>query len=276
MGACRWLLRLSCAACASALPPFVVLSLARSGTTWLMSLLNDHPRIRAQSEILLKSRSAAESSHVLAALEASVLKSPRKAVGFKFFEGQGAESLGAGGGGASGGAIGGWLRSQGARVVVLERQGLARFVSQIKHKQAIRNFARLEAGGQIASASEKFKCSEADCVDRARARMITLNATTVVQRLEAQFHEWDEILAWTRKYVFADVQYHTYRDLVADTACEMGRIFSFLGVGAHAANATTTLKMGGPTPRDDLRNADEVAAALVGSRWEGEVDRGGA
>ena len=30
---------------------------------------------------------------------------------------------------------------------------------------------------------------------------------------------------------------------------------------------------GGATPRADIQNADEVAAALRGTRWEGEVDR---
>lgn len=277
---------------ADALAPFVVVSLARSGTTWLMSLLNQHPRIHARSEMLLHSKTAAESEHLLAAFDVPgprphrrprphlpppkkkhqvfVRESPRKAVGFKFFDGQGGESLDA----AAPSGIAAWLRANGAKVVVLERQGLARLVSQVKHRQAIKNFDALEADGKIAAASERFKCGDAACVDRARARRVTLNASDAARRLEAQFDEWAGLLAWTRAYKFADVQYHTYRDLSRDAACEMNRIYAFLGVGAFAANGTTTtLKMGGATPRADIQNADEVAAALRGTRWEGEVDR---
>lgn len=128
--------------------------------------------------------------------------------------------------------------------------------------------------GALADRSERFKCHSAACVDRSRQRKVWVNASTVVQQLDAELADWTGILQWTRRYTFADVQYHTYRDLSRDPLCEVKRIFSFLGVRRFlVASNETTLKMGAPTPRLDIDNADEVAAALRGTRWEGEVDR---
>lgn len=59
---------------------------------------------------------------------------------------------------------------------------------------------------------------------------------------------------------------------VGPRRCAARRIFAFLGVSSYAVSVNATLKMGAATPRGDLANADDVAAALAASRWAGEVD----
>ena len=277
MGAWRGPMRLVAVAAALgrawALPPFVVLSEARSGTTWLLSLLNQHPKVRAKSEILYTAKDSAEVDAKLEAFARAAKRTPRNvATGFKFFDGEGGEHLD---GRRMDRGISAWLSRQNARVVVLERQGLARFVSAQKHSQAVRNSADILETGLIERKSENFKCETTDCVDRARKRRIWINATTVVDRLDRESDRWSSIIAWTRRYRFADVQYHAYSDLSRDPFCEMKRIFAFLGVPhlRRAEMGNTTLKMGSATPRLDIANADAVEAALRGSRWEGELDR---
>lgn len=65
----------------------------------------------------------------------------------------------------------------------------------------------------------------------------------------------------------------TYEALAADPARVMAGVFSFLGVTPFDDLDTgATVKMDAGKLRDMLSNADEVAAALVGTPYEGQVD----
>ena len=274
MRAARAVVALALVTTAQALLPFVVLSKRRSGTTWFLELLNQHPQVRAEGEILLRERTAAEA---MARLKAFMRErrdgAGGVAAGFKLLVdddgGRGWHLLA-----GDNGTLAEWLVKRRFKLLVLEREGLARLVSNRKHKNAIQNFDTLLTAGTIASKSEKFKCASADCVDRARARGVTLDASRVAGDLDSEHDDWTRLLAWVRGYAFADVQYHTYGDLSEDPVCEMKRAFSFLGVPrVRVSTNETVLKMGAATPRLDVTNAVEIEAALKGTRWDGELDR---
>ena len=44
-------------------------------------------------------------------------------------------------------------------------------------------------------------------MDRARARAVTLDASRVVRDLDREYDAWTQLLAWVRRYTFADAQY---------------------------------------------------------------------
>ena len=263
---------LASVALAEALPPFVVLSKARSGTTWFLELLRQHPQVRVEGEILFGASTSAEATARLEAFGREKRRgAAHVAVGFKLLDSQGGEALRDG---AGNGTVAAWLERRRAKLLVLEREGLARLVSMRKHEAAVRDFDALLAAGALRSKNEKYKCFSADCVDRARARAVTLDASRVVRDLDREYDAWTQLLAWVRRYTFADVQYHAYRDLSRDPKCEMTRVFSFLGVPRFRVAANeSTLKMGAAMPRLDVANAADVEAALAGTRWDGELDR---
>ena len=103
--------------------------------------------------------------------------------------------------------------------------------------------------------------------------MDCLVTTQVAARLDAQERRFARTIAWGRGLPPSRVAFYAYRDLSSSPACAARRIFAFLGVGGPLSVAVNaTLKMGSSTPRGDLANADEVALALRGGRWDGEVD----
>ena len=189
---------LASVALAEALPPFVVLSKARSGTTWFLELLRQHPQVRVEGEILLGASTSAEATARLEAFGREKRRgAAHVAVGFKLLDGQGGEALRDG---AGNGTVAAWLERRRAKLLVLEREGLARLVSMRKHEAAVRDFDALLAAGALHSKNEKYKCFSADCVDRARARAVTLDASRVVRDLDREYDAWTQLLAWVRRY----------------------------------------------------------------------------
>ena len=97
--------------------------------------MNQHPEVHVQNEILLHVKEPAEA---LARLKQFLgeRRGGEKAVanGFKLLDGQGGENLRSS---ATDSPLSSWLARHRFRVVVLEREGLARLVSQLKHSQAI-------------------------------------------------------------------------------------------------------------------------------------------
>ena len=207
MRAARAFVALALVTTAQALLPFVVLSKRRSGTTWFLELLNQHPQVRAEGEILLRERTAAEA---MARLKAFMRErrdgAGGVAAGFKLLVdddgGRGWHLLA-----GDNGTLAEWLVKRRFKLLVLEREGLARLVSMRKHDAAVRDFDALLAAGALHSKNEKYKCFSADCVDRARARAVTLDASRVVRDLDREYDAWTQLLAWVRRYTFADVQY---------------------------------------------------------------------
>ena len=153
---------LASVALAEALPPFVVLSKARSGTTWFLELLRQHPQVRVEGEILFGASTSAEATARLEAFGREKRRgAAHVAVGFKLLDGQGGEALRDG---AGNGTVAAWLERRRAKLLVLEREGLARLVSMRKHEAAVRDFDALLAAGALRSKNEKYKCFSADCV----------------------------------------------------------------------------------------------------------------
>ena len=75
------------------------------------------------------------------------------------------------------------------------------------------------------------------------------------------------------KHVGVEQRVVTYDTLARDPQSVVADLFRFLGLEPIAVNTTQTVKMGAAVMRDSLENADEVAVALRGTRYEGQVDR---
>ena len=153
-------------------------------------------------------------------------------------------------------ALARWARNASARVIVLDRDELARRVSNVRK-----------------GLTRRYECPDAACAAAARAALARVPAGDLVARLRADAAEWTAVRAWARRVdARASPLEVAYRDLAADPDATAARAFSFLRAGAAAVAANLTVKMGPPTAREGLANADEVAAALAGTRWAASLD----
>ena len=64
----------------------------------------------------------------------------------------------------------------------------------------------------------------------------------------------------------------SYEQLSKDPEGYAKKLFSFLGLEPVTVSTEQTLKMGGTRMRDSIENANEVAEALRGTPYEGQVD----
>ena len=260
---------------------FVMVSAPRSGTEWLRSMLNDHPEICCDGEPLLRLGrvTLAESAGARAAALADTLeaaaanagdaagalkpcKKRARARGFKWFDGQGGARVDAPD--ALLATLTRWVRTHRVKFIVLERQGLAKHVSdKLKHRSS-----------QLGTRAVPTHCRDAACSSRVNAQRIALRGD-VAGELDAAVASFGAYLAWARATVpFDDLLYVRYRDLAADPDREMRRVYDFLKVDrSHATNASLLVKSVTTPLADMIENWGEVKAQLEAGGWADEVMR---
>ena len=280
---------------------FVLLTEQRSGSSWLTAMLDSHPEVSASSEILLdltghqvnvaqrlglscafcltglqyphEGHEAADVVRMFLNATASSKGFHRiKAAGFKLLNGQAGLDLS---GGMFGGADGfrkgnrglteaflSFLERERAKIILLERQGIAKEVSFQLHA------ARVSRG--ISGPNGSAWCADAACVARfAGTERVKIDASSLLSRLDYDVEYWSSILNAVRKRFYARMLYVSYDDLAQYPAPQMQRILRFLGANETLSfNSGATLKMSSEKVSDQIENLDEVAAALRGTRWE--------
>lgn len=254
--------------------PFVVLSQGRSGTTWLLSMLNSHPDVHCSGEILLKAGSNKEKwSHLENALE-HMRNSKESAVGFKVMLGQrpyddiarcdvdienctsytpSQKSYA---------QFCAWLERKAVKVVALERQGLGHYTSRLQHKQ----------DRQMHRGIADYKCESAECVVSASstAAKVTIPTPTLLSVLRSSVVTWKTVLHSLRT-ANNSVLHLTYAVLLRDPVHHMQEIYSFLGVNATYTPITNgTLKMH-TSLSNSITNIGEVEKTLNGTSWLQEL-----
>ncbi|CAH0372553.1 unnamed protein product [Pelagomonas calceolata] len=257
---------------------FVVVSAPRSGTEWLRLMLAGHPRVCCDGEVLLRLGRRAQRPgglDIRRALDAfargaapeydDVLRPCRKpgarARGFKWFDGQGGASVASEN--AALGNLSAWRAAHAAKLIVLERQGLAKLVSdRLKHLSSQRGVDAVPT-----------HCRDASCAARVSAQRVTLDAGALETQLDAGVRRFSALLNWARAAAaFDDILYIAYGDLVADPERELRRAYRFLGVDeAWQANASVLTKSVSRPLAEVVANYGEVRAALLRTKWAGEV-----
>ena len=141
-----------------------------------------------------------------------------RARGFKWFDGQGGASVASEN--AALGNLSAWRAAHAAKLIVLERQGLAKLVSdRLKHLSSQRGVDAVPT-----------HCRGA-CAARVSAQRVTLDAGALETQLDAGVRRFSALLNWARAAAaFDDILYIAYGDLVADPERELRRAYRFLGV----------------------------------------------
>ena len=184
-----------------------------------------------------------------------------RARGFKWFDGQGGASVASEN--AALGNLSAWRAAHAAKLIVLERQGLAKLVSdRLKHLSSQRGVDAVPT-----------HCRDASCAARVSAQRVTLDAGALETQLDAGVRRFSALLNWARAAAaFDDILYIAYGDLVADPERELRRAYRFLGVDeAWQANASVLTKSVSRPLAEVVANYGEVRAALLRTKWAGEV-----
>ena len=249
---------------------FVIFSRARSGTTWLISMLNGHPEISCDGELLLQVKTDAALKQFYAAFDGSGRlhegtkarersKQRIGAQGFKWFHYQASIELfepyynwnldnatrARNEDRAQKWAA--WLQRNHFKVVVFEREDrLARMVSEAKHNML-----------------KDYMCSTEKCVDEHRKKKVYLKPEHLKLKLLDDEEIGTSTVGWLNKHGFNDSQVHrarcatrmrrppcvprarptpqlaprraqktflTYHQLVKDPEAQVSLLYGFLGV----------------------------------------------
>ena len=161
------------------------------------------------------------------------------------------------------GNLSAWRAAHAAKLIVLERQGLAKLVSdRLKHLSSQRGVDAVPT-----------HCRDASCAARVSAQRVTLDAGALETQLDAGVRRFSALLNWARAAAaFDDILYIAYGDLVADPERELRRAYRFLGVDeAWQANASVLTKSVSRPLAEVVANYGEVRAALLRTKWAGEV-----
>lgn len=158
-----------------------------------------------------------------------------------------------------------WLEHERARIIVLERQGLGRLVSQAVHDR------RVQAG--VAGPNGSAWCNSPECVARVTRDgsdlRVALPTARLADRLDREVVKWSALLTKLRRRFYPQMLHVSYDDLMAGTSYQMERIVTFLGANASLPiDLGATLKLTSERLGDSLVNADAVEAELRGTRWE--------
>ena len=221
---------------------------------WLMKMLDDHPEINAKGEILLESSTSVDALSIIDEFLAPKENDDIVHHAFKYFEGQGGLPFCPGEiETAEDKKFLKRVLAAKAKIVVFEREGLARLVSAIKHQE-----------------TSDWKCVDAACVAESQAHQVFVDPGTVLKKLNGVMESWNKKLACVRASVpFGRILYLNYGDLGRDTPGEMRRLFAFLGVSVdRQVNVKATLKMGHANIYDSISNANEIRNVLNGTIWE--------
>mmetsp|Transcript_2436 Transcript_2436/g.7264 ORF Transcript_2436/g.7264 Transcript_2436/m.7264 type:complete len:313 (-) Transcript_2436:78-1016(-) len=269
--------------------PFLIVSQARSGTTWLGSLLKAHPdvttpHVEVRERFLEMNETEAHAEYLRFESERRI--KPTKVHGFKWFNTEGWLTAVEGGkmkvmGNDNAGVFhelglvtsDHWFSRhvRRSKVVVLERSGLTHFVSMQKH-----------------DVTEVYKCATPKCVEEQRAVKVDLFPneskeglrTQLLEYLNGQTTEMTNVITWLRSAADpTDVLIVSYKELVEATGNALRRIFHHVGLDPglydwnYVHSQHDVLKMGDPLVRNSILRPDDVAEALQGTIWEGQVDR---
>jgi len=246
--------------------PFVLLSKQRSGSTWLMELLDSHPRIDVYAELfnasgygrprvgrnrdilywnsyvaLHPARGRMERlRRYFQYLDEEVFrKRPGKqAVGFKLMYNQAASELGALA----------YLCVRNVPVIHLIRRN---YLDAILSEEAalVRGVAHAETGAEV---------------DDLRIELDTLTLQTRLEQRESEIQQTSDFLA-AENVPCREVH---YEDLLAGPSA-LEPIQGFLGVGEREELTSNLTKLNPTSHRQLIRNYDAVQEALTGTRFAG-------
>lgn len=280
---------------------FMVVSRARSGTTWLMDMLNQHTNggeldTGAWGELLLDdgdARGPVELQNNLhgfvhgivdafaygkganwGTLEDRARFAQRPVQGFKWFNGQGGIDV------SQMNSTTDWLErpldparihanmqatwifahfleKYQIRVVKLERNDFARFVSEEKM-----NHTAISA------------CSDDRCKEKTDVR-VWINPRKARKAVTRDTLLWQRLNSFFEEHVPKNHRYHiSYTNFCSEPQKHMAIITELLGLPAFEYNTSFYKKLDSATTlRDSISNADEIAKALDGTAWEGQLDQ---
>lgn len=144
-----------------------------------------------------------------------------------------------------------WLRKHEVRIIMLERQGLAKYVSGLlKTNQTLPKH-----------------CETAACVARVGEVTVDVSVRNLLAKMKKEAKEWEEMRAWasTAGAAFLDVQFD---DLARDPVRVVSDMYAFLGAQPHETNPHLLVKSIQRPLDEIIANYAEVEAALVGTPWE--------
>jgi LPS sulfotransferase NodH len=244
---------------------FVVLTTQRSGSSWLVDLLNHHPAVAAHAELfrvadttvpdygakevprfeVVVSRGNFSTSKVLAGQRYVYLRGLERAhpgaqaVGFKLMYDQTRDHPG--------------LMS----LLVLRR---ARFIHLVRRDLlgGVLSFDRAEQRG-------RWRYHEGDPIPDASVRADT---SDLLRRLDEREREIERFRRTLRRLPSPVIEI-AYEDLSERRDDMLQRVLRFLGVAPSKTELTSSLVRSAPArDSEGLENPDEVRAALMGTRFE--------
>ena len=222
---------------------FIVLTRSRTGSNFLISLLNSHPAIEAKGELLARRKK--RSFERLIEIGLSSDDEQVKAAGFKIFYYHPVD--------ADGTEI--WntlINIPDLHVIHLKR----------------RNILRTLVSRKLADLNNVWQQTAADISPKSRTKCVSFE----VEELESGFRRtkgWEEKGGLDFKSQSIIEVY--YEDLVRDTKVICGGVYDFLGVSAW--DPTSSLVRQNPEKLADLiSNFDELKEKFSGTRWAGFFD----
>ena len=247
--------------------PFVVLTSPRSGSGWLVELLDSHPAIAAYAELFerdgigvpsfgssgvpyfrsyVRHHGRRSPALLLRARYLSSVFSRRDvaAVGFKLMAGQLGQNRG-----------------------LLPELALRRV--RVVHLVRVNTLDALVSYAQARSTGVFHPRRRDEPVPVARVR---LDPRTLLPRLEAHEHELLELRKAVDRLRLPRLDVY-YEELASDPDRVLTRILLFLGVAGHGRDLESDLVRSRMASRSDvIENVEEVRAALAGSRFAWMLD----
>lgn len=274
---------------------FVILSQARSGSTWLVNMLNSHPNVLAFGEYLSSWAGhnvdgdglVCKPQERLAKLDdinnwkecnewnyadkrkwLEAAKTGPVATGFKWFNQHGGWDLD-------------WARHQRENNCPTDGcqtcKNPSDFSSWVRDKNV--KLILLERGPSLPHFISEMKqhaiaasrCADSECAERVAKQKVRVDIAQMHRWFNHTADYWDMMKDFARRSSL-ERQFFTYDEL-CDRPQEIANdLFRFLRLEPWRVNTSQTRKAGGAVMRDSIENADEVASVLKGTVFEGQVD----
>jgi len=272
---------------------FVVLSQARSGSTWLVNMLNSHPNVLAFGEYLSSWAGnnvdgdglVCKPQERLAKLDnindwkqcsewnfadkrkwLEAAKTGPVATGFKWFNHHGGWDLDWARHQKNCPTDGcqtckepsdfsSWIHDKNVKLILLERSAsLPYFISEMKQHAFGTN-----------------RCTDPECAEKVAKQKVRVDLAQMHRWFNYTTDNWDMMKDFARRSSL-ERQFFTY-DEMCDRPQEIANdLFRFLRLEPWRVNTSQAGKVGGAVMRDSIENADEVASVLEGTVFEGQVD----
>jgi LPS sulfotransferase NodH len=272
---------------------FVVLSQARSGSTWLVNMLNSHPNVLAFGEYLSSWAGnnvdgdglVCKPQERLAKLDnindwkqcsewnfadkrkwLEAAKTGPVAMGFKWFNHHGGWDLDWARHQKNCPTDGcqtckepsdfsSWIHDKNVKLILLERSAsLPYFISEMKQHAFGTN-----------------RCTDPECAEKVAKQKVRVDLAQMHRWFNYTTDNWDMMKDFARRSSL-ERQFFTY-DEMCDRPQEIANdLFRFLRLEPWRVNTSQAGKVGGAVMRDSIENADEVASVLKGTVFEGQVD----